>query len=45
MKKIVITVLVAIIIIIGILFIVNSTRNINEVLAKYENYESDGYSE
>ncbi len=43
MKKLVIAILIAIIIIIGIFIIANSNRNISKVLAQFETYESDGY--
>lgn len=42
MKKIVIAILV-VIIIVGVYFALNSSSNIDEVLAQFESYETDGY--
>ena len=43
MKKLVITILAVIIMIIGIYLVVNSNKNIDQVLAQFESYERDGY--
>ena len=43
MKKVVIAILVIIILGIGVYLIANQTKDIDEVLAQFESYESDGY--
>ena len=43
MKKIIVAIIVAILIIIGIVLIKKSNKNIDEVLAQFEKHEIDGY--
>lgn len=43
MKKIIITILVTIMIIVGIVLIRKSNKNVDEVLAQFDTHETDGY--
>ena len=43
MKKVLIAVIVAIILVIGIYLVKNKNKNIDKVLEQFERYESDGY--